>query len=191
MASSAKLIIAQGAQRWETFPLEEPALVIGRDPRNTIVIDHPQVSRRHARITQRDETWVIEDLQSTNGTFVNGERLLRPHALIAGDVIDLGEAMILTFREEQRTRIDAHHPTHTPRVAPADLDASPSQPPPRSPSPPFAAQREPRPYQTWAWLGAGCIILLLVVACSTVLILGYLGLLPSLFYEPLRWLGLL
>jgi pSer/pThr/pTyr-binding forkhead associated (FHA) protein len=52
------------------------------------------VSRRHAQLTHRDGKWVIQDLASTNGTLVNGERVGRA-ALRAGDLVTLGELTIL------------------------------------------------------------------------------------------------
>jgi hypothetical protein len=45
--------------------------------------------------------------------------------------------------------------------------------------------------RTWLWLGIGCAVLLLIVACTTVFVLDYFRWLPAFFYEPLRWLGLI
>jgi hypothetical protein len=66
----------------------EPAQ-IGRDPANTIVLDDPTVSRRHARVELTDEGIVLTDLGSSNGTFVNGARIERA-VLKPGDEIVLG-----------------------------------------------------------------------------------------------------
>ncbi len=68
---------------------EGEELLVGRDPRCDLVVEDPSVSRRHARLTFRDGAWVIQDLASTNGTSVNGGRVIRA-ALHAGDVIALG-----------------------------------------------------------------------------------------------------
>ena len=67
-------------------------VVLGRDLSADVVLTDPsgQVSRRHARIVIRGTEAVIEDLMSTNGTFVNGERLDGPYALRAGDKVELG-----------------------------------------------------------------------------------------------------
>jgi pSer/pThr/pTyr-binding forkhead associated (FHA) protein len=70
---------------------------IGRDPGNSITIADPEISRRHARLTRQDEYYLLEDLNSTNGTFVNGRRLVGQYVLQPGDVINLGENITLLF----------------------------------------------------------------------------------------------
>jgi hypothetical protein len=69
-------------------------LLVGRHPACDLVLGEPSVSRRHAQLTHRDGKWVIQDLASTNGTLVNGERVGRA-ALRAGDLVTLGELTIL------------------------------------------------------------------------------------------------
>jgi FHA domain-containing protein len=69
-------------------------LLIGRHPACDVVVADPSVSRRHAQLTFRDGVWVLQDLASTNGTAVNGERVGRA-ALHSGDVVELGAQPIL------------------------------------------------------------------------------------------------
>ena len=73
--------------------------VIGRDPGCAIWIDVPGVSRRHASIGLTTDaasaTAVIEDLGSTNGTFVDGRRITRPVTVEDGDTIRIGEATLI------------------------------------------------------------------------------------------------
>ncbi len=64
-------------------------LLIGRHPACDVVVADPSVSRRHAQLTFRDGVWVVQDLASTNGTAVNGERVGRA-ALHSGDLVELG-----------------------------------------------------------------------------------------------------
>ena len=64
-------------------------LLIGRHPACDVVVADPSVSRRHAQLTFRDGAWVLQDLASTNGTAVNGERVGRT-ALHSGDLVELG-----------------------------------------------------------------------------------------------------
>jgi len=64
--------------------------VIGRDPQLQFPLDHPHVSRLHASLTVRGDHVVLADLRSSNGTFVNGQRLTTPVSLEAGDRIDIG-----------------------------------------------------------------------------------------------------
>lgn len=94
------------------------SLTIGRDPGNDIVLPHPIVSRQHARIKRArpEGAYTIEDLGSTNGTFVNGERVVEPRLLHRGDRIHIGpvklafEAQSLTATDESRDlRLEALH----------------------------------------------------------------------------------
>jgi predicted component of type VI protein secretion system len=64
-------------------------LLVGRHPACDVVVADPSVSRRHAQLTLRDGVWVLQDLASTNGTTVNGERVGRV-TLHTGDIVSLG-----------------------------------------------------------------------------------------------------
>ncbi len=81
----------------QALPLAGGENVIGRDPRCAVWVDASGVSRRHARIVVTAEQASIEDLGSSNGTFVQGRRIARARALADGDQIELGAAA-LTFR---------------------------------------------------------------------------------------------
>jgi pSer/pThr/pTyr-binding forkhead associated (FHA) protein len=72
---------------------------IGRATGAQFIIDHPLVSRVHCRVTASDAgTLSVEDLGSTNGTFVNGTRIDRPAQLIVGDALTVGR-VTLTVQE--------------------------------------------------------------------------------------------
>jgi DNA-binding winged helix-turn-helix (wHTH) protein len=93
---------ASGYRCWlvwndQTLTLLEGENIVGRDPRCGIWIDASGVSRRHARIAVGLDQASIEDLQSSNGTFVKGRRIEAPCSLADGDHIELGTAA-LTFR---------------------------------------------------------------------------------------------
>jgi len=96
MNGSFKLVMNRGPQTGQTFVLDQDLLILGRDPSSSIVINDPEVSRQHARITRYGGQIVIEDLRSSNGTFVNGMRLTGPRTLANGDVIGLGGVVTLT-----------------------------------------------------------------------------------------------
>ena len=68
--------------------------VLGRHPRADLVIDNPGVSREHARLFQRGEAVLLADLNSSNGTFLNGKKVSRAE-LKAGDEIRLGRALLI------------------------------------------------------------------------------------------------
>jgi DNA-binding winged helix-turn-helix (wHTH) protein len=80
-----------------TFPLANGANVVGRDPRCEVWVDASGVSRRHARVDVGTDATTITDLESSNGTFLAGERITQPRLLADGDLIELGAAT-LTFR---------------------------------------------------------------------------------------------
>ena len=71
---------------------------LGRDPDNHVVLDDERVSLHHALITVRDGVYWLEDLGSTNGTFVGDDkRVMAAHALVDGDQVRLG-GIVLAFR---------------------------------------------------------------------------------------------
>jgi DNA-binding winged helix-turn-helix (wHTH) protein len=80
-----------------SLALTEGENIVGRDPRSDNWLDASGVSRRHARIAVTADQVSIEDLESSNGTFVNGKRLTAPGVLADGDEIELGAAAV-TFR---------------------------------------------------------------------------------------------
>jgi pSer/pThr/pTyr-binding forkhead associated (FHA) protein len=69
-------------------------ITIGRLPDNSLVIDNPAVSGRHARVYREGNHYVLEDLKSTNGTYVNDKPIAR-HTLLEGDVILVGKHTVL------------------------------------------------------------------------------------------------
>ncbi len=98
MASqSFQLVLQKGPNPGKIFELVQDELTIGRDISNRIVINDPEVSRRHARLTAQMGGYVIEDLGSTNGTFVDGQRLMGPHLLRPGQTIMFGEKITLAY----------------------------------------------------------------------------------------------
>lgn len=78
-----------GLDPGERIPLLAQS-TIGRSRENDVTLDDAVISAQHARLTWNGRGWVIEDLNSTNGTFVNGKQVDRPRAVKQGDVIDLG-----------------------------------------------------------------------------------------------------
>jgi ABC transport system ATP-binding/permease protein len=70
-------------------------LNIGRDPTNDMVIDHPAASRFHSQIKLEQGNYTLYDLNSTNGTFLNGELISGSHALKVGDAIRIGPTQLV------------------------------------------------------------------------------------------------
>jgi len=85
------------------YPLLDAEYTIGRTPDNGIVVPDGSVSSKHARIERTPEGFAVEDLQSRNGTFVNGEKLEGKRLLADGDLIRLGKVM-MTFNVARESK---------------------------------------------------------------------------------------
>lgn len=98
-----RLIVTNGPQEGASLPLLHSTLTIGRATANAgweISLQDPSVSRPHARLQSVESTWIVYDLGSANGTFVNGTPVNeKGRALRDGDVLTLGSTVTL-FREE-------------------------------------------------------------------------------------------
>ena len=99
-ARAAGAAFSRAWLRWtdKTFPLADGENVVGRDPRCAVWIDASGVSRRHAKITMTGDRAALEDLDSSNGTFIRGQRITAAQVLANGDVIELG-SIAVTFRQ--------------------------------------------------------------------------------------------
>lgn len=97
MGSSFRIVLRSGPTPGKVFPLEKNELFIGRDLSNEVVINDPEISRRHTRLFQQSGTYAVEDMGSTNGTSINGQRLTGPGLLQPGDVLTLGERVTLFY----------------------------------------------------------------------------------------------
>lgn len=131
MVSQFQLIMRSGPTPGASFILEGDQLTVGRDATNEIVINDAEISRRHARLTFQGGKYVLEDLGSTNGTFVNGQRLAGPRVLKAGEVVQFGEQIMLVF---EVTSMDAGATMVSPRAS-AAVPSVP-RPPVSVPQPP-------------------------------------------------------
>ena len=78
-AEVAMLLMVEGPVPGKRFFVEQPVLLMGRDETCEIVIPERQVSRRHASIHAEGDRYILKDLDSKNGTFVNGQPVLGPH----------------------------------------------------------------------------------------------------------------
>jgi two-component system, NtrC family, sensor kinase len=88
------LFVIRGVDQGSRFELTESTIRLGRDPSSTIPLHDTEVSRHHAEIRRIDDEYAISDLNSSNGTFVNGQRI-RHHQLASGDQIQVGSTLML------------------------------------------------------------------------------------------------
>ncbi len=96
-SGSFRLIVRRGPQPNQIYELNKDVISLGRDITNDIVINDPEVSRHHTKITRGGGGYTLEDLGSTNGTFVNGQRLTGARPLNGGDLVGLGETVTLSY----------------------------------------------------------------------------------------------
>ena len=94
---SFRLVIRRGPQPNQAFEVRNDVTTLGRDISNDIVINDRETSRHHLRLMLSGDTLTIEDLGSTNGTFVNGKRVSGVTPLQNGDMVGLGETVTLAL----------------------------------------------------------------------------------------------
>lgn len=91
------LVAQSGSKLGSAIQLMGEIITIGRSPDNNILIDHPLVSRYHARLDLRARTYILSDLDSTNGTWVNQRRVDAPTPLRVGDRVAFGTELVFVF----------------------------------------------------------------------------------------------
>ena len=191
-ASDAHIVVHQDPTTQQVFPLTESAITLGREAYNDVVLIDPEASRKHAQISFQAGRYVVEDLGSTNGTYVNGRKITSPTTLNRGDVIEIGEMARILFQgpgsDLSETVLSAPSSSKDATVAmPEDLAtfSESLQPPPAdsltvqesppaavtTPEVPMAMPREQAQdksgFTNRRNLGIlGCLVIVLVVACA-------------------------
>jgi predicted component of type VI protein secretion system len=143
-----QLVMSSGPTPGKTYDLDKDEVYIGRDVNNDVVINDAEVSRRHAHLSRQPGNFVIEDLGSTNGTFINQVRLSGPRTLASGETITLGENVSLTFKllqvEPDATVVGAPQPQmESPPTPPAVFPSERFTQPETIQQPPSYAGRVP------------------------------------------------
>ncbi len=159
MASKYRLVMRSGPTPGKVYELEQETLLIGRDINSHIVINDVEISRKHTQLRMQSGEYVIEDLGSTNGTFVNNQRLMGPHLLKNGEIITLGDNVQLAFEQLQfdpDATIVSNASTQVPAFTQDPYGAS--QPAPQqTPQPPVIPPQpayQPQPDYRQAYYGA-------------------------------------
>lgn len=102
-SETAMLLILEGPRTGRRIFLEQSELLIGRSERCDIIVDDRQVSRLHARIRQDADKYILQDLGSKNGTFLNGQEVRKDTVLENGDEIQIALCCKLAFVAAEAT----------------------------------------------------------------------------------------
>jgi pSer/pThr/pTyr-binding forkhead associated (FHA) protein len=153
-APLASFLFRSGELKGRRLPIKVPVVNIGRGDYNDVVIADPSVSTMHAKLQRREAIWILTDLGSTNGTFVEGERLTGEVPLSPGTTLKFGDVSALF--EPLDEAVPAGRPGSTrmmPRIEPEAPRAKPPiepaavapEAPKATPQPPEAPPLRARP----------------------------------------------
>jgi pSer/pThr/pTyr-binding forkhead associated (FHA) protein len=109
-----KLTIEDDEGKPTQLPLAHEEYGVGRDEANSIRLTDRNVSRKHATLRKNGQGWILKDLQSYNGTYVNGARVIGEQGVNSGDVIQLGDYRLELMDEVQATMAGAALPAVPP-----------------------------------------------------------------------------
>lgn len=91
----ATVLVRSGALRGQRLPIRTPVVNIGRADYNDLVFGEESVSASHAKLQRREEVWMLTDLDSTNGTFVDGDPIRGEVPLMPGSTVRFGDVTVL------------------------------------------------------------------------------------------------
>src|SRR5262249_47956209 len=102
MTQKARVACLAGPLKGSVFPLVDREVSVGRDLSNRVSIADPLVSRKHSLLLQENGAYKITDLESLNGTFVNGKPV-KEHLLRHGDEIGIGNSLFFFLADDATT----------------------------------------------------------------------------------------
>jgi pSer/pThr/pTyr-binding forkhead associated (FHA) protein len=181
-----RLVVRQGPIPGQIFELNKSEIFVGRDIANDIVINDAEVSRKHAQLTLEGDRYKIKDLNSTNGTYIDGQRLIGPHLLAIGEIIMFGDNVGVIYDGEPAPTDET---VQSPIVlgmtpvsaipAPVESYEKPVVPPipqmselplPQQPTPEIQPEQiveeDKKPINSWLLAGCGCLLVIVVLAIA-------------------------
>lgn len=93
-SSARRLVVTEGALAGTTISLSDVPVTLGRADDSTLVLTDDYASTRHARLVPSDGAWLVEDLGSTNGTYLSGSKVVRPTPVPIGQQIRIGKTVL-------------------------------------------------------------------------------------------------
>lgn len=185
-----QFVMRAGPNVGKVYPLDGAELIIGRDTSNAVSINDAEVSRKHAKLELRGTAYLIHDLGSTNGTFVNGMRIAGAQVLNPGDTVSFGENIMImyeavmdpnaTMMSSSARAAKTAAPVQRPAPAPVQQAPAYSGQVPAGPVPmPAPAKKK----------GNGKVVIIVIVAVVVCIILGCVASLLWVDADPtgLRW----
>jgi pSer/pThr/pTyr-binding forkhead associated (FHA) protein len=181
-----RLVVRQGPIAGQIFELSKSEITVGRDITNDFVVNDAEVSRKHAKLTLEGDHYKIEDLNSTNGTYIDGQRLIGPHVLAVGEIIMFGDNVGVVF-DGEATMTDVTIPStlelgRTPVAAipaPVEQYVPPPVPPTSEsakipavqlamaePEPDQLVETKKKPINSWLLAGTGCLLVIIVLVVA-------------------------
>ncbi len=134
----ASFLVRSGGLAGQRLPVKTPVVNIGRADYNDLVVPDPSVSTSHAKLQRREGIWVLVDLDSTNGTFVDGEQVKGEAPLAPGATVRFGDVQLVFEPTDEALGVAKGGGTQilrTPHSIAANLPPTPAPLPPRRPSP--------------------------------------------------------
>jgi hypothetical protein len=184
-----KLRVIKGFNKGAEFPLNDDHITIGRGEENGIVLNIAEVSRIHAELTKVEEGYILKDLGSTNGTYVDKKKVGKKYLLKPGDTVMLGDAIYMTYQADSDPEETLVAPRPDDFFEEEVTSATPT-PPPVTPPPPAQQMKQPveatlrqdqvieekKKGRTWLWAGIGCVVVILFLLVVGLIIFDYLNL---------------
>ena len=174
----ALLVVRRGTQAGMSFPLISNQVTLGREEGSDVILQDPEASRRHSRLSFQGGQYIVEDLGSTNGTFLNETQLTAPQVLQPGDSIGIGQtALVFQLADAQP---QAGMPIDPPQAGAVDYSAVPQEEP---------ASDGGNSLLKYAMYGCGCLFLFML--CFLILVAVFVVTNQEFVNELLNQLGAL
>ncbi|NQS90878.1 MAG: FHA domain-containing protein [Chloroflexi bacterium] len=186
-----RLTIIKGFNKGEVFPLEGDEIIIGRGEENGIVLNTAEVSRTHSILTKAEGGYMIKDLGSTNGTFVDKKKIGGKYLLKPGDTVMLGDSIYMTYQADigPEETLVAPRPEEFPEpdvtaVTPKPVERKQEQAPQTTPQKARSTEEilsqdqvtEEKKGKTWLWAGIGCVVVIFFLIVVGLIAFDYLNL---------------
>jgi len=189
-----RLTVIKGFNKGEEFSLVQDEITIGRSEENNITLNIAEVSRNHAILTKGEEGYMIKDLGSTNGTFVDKKEIGGKYLLKPGDTVMLGDAIYMTYQADAdpeetlvAARPDELASHQVTAVSTRSDETSEDGAPPADTTP---ARKEKtaeealvedqvmveKKSNTWLWAGIGCVVVIIFLIVVGAILFDFLDL---------------